>query len=181
VLTRAQKEEAVTSLRDKFGRATSVFVADYRGLSVQQVDDLRSRLRKDVGDCEYHVVKNTLLRRATTGLGAEALVPHFKGPTAVAFCFGEPVAVAKLLVRYAKDHEAFALKAGLVEGQAYGSRELATLATLPTLLELRGKLVGLLQTPAQRLAAVLQAPGAQLARVTDARRASLEQAGGGAV
>jgi large subunit ribosomal protein L10 len=178
MLTRTQKEAAVDVLRDRFERATGVFVADYRGLSVDQVNLLRGKLRALGDGYEYQVAKNSLLRRATEGAGAAVLADHFTGPTAVAFCYSEPVGLAKALVDYAKDHEAFELKGGFMDGQPLGTADIAILATLPSLNELRGKLVGLLQAPAQKIAAVLQAPAGQLARITDARRAQLEEAGG---
>ena len=91
MLTRTQKEESVAELRDKFARAKSVIVADYRGLSVGQVDSLRSKLRAAGDGYEYRVAKNTLLRRATADSGLAALAPTFAGPTAVALAFGDPV------------------------------------------------------------------------------------------
>jgi large subunit ribosomal protein L10 len=179
--TFAQKQEAVASFKDKFARAKIVCVADYRGLDVQSVNQLRSRLRSEgQGEFEYHVVKNTLLRRAAEGSDVAAIADHFRGPTAVALSFGDPVGLAKTLVSYAKDHEAFELRGGLMDGRPIDTGEIATLATLPSLDELRGKLVGLLQAPAQKIAAVLVAPAAQVARVMEARRASLEESGGAA-
>lgn len=176
MLTRNQKQDEVTALKDRFGRAASVFVADYRGLDVASVDKLRRELRqKGEGDYEYRVTKNTLLRLAVEGLEAESLREYFEGPTALAFSFGEPVGLAKLLVDYAKEHEVFELRGGLVEGQAVGQAEIATLATLPSLDELRGKLIGLLQAPATKVAMVLQAPAGQLARLASARQEQLEE------
>jgi large subunit ribosomal protein L10 len=171
MLTRTQKEESVAELRSKLGRATSVFVADYRGLSVRQLDTLRQKLRA-AGQNEYQVAKNTLLRRATAHC--------FEGPTAVALSYGDPVALAKALVDYAKEHEKFKLKGGFMDGQPLGPAEIATVATLPSLEELRGKLVGLLQAPAQKLAVLLAAPASQLARVVEARRGKLAESEGGA-
>lgn len=179
MLTREQKEEQINELRDRIGRATSVFVADYRGLSVGQVAELRGKLREGDKQVDYRVAKNTLLRRAVADSpAAEALSDHFSGPTSVAIAYGDPVGVAKVLVDYAKDHEAFELKGGYLDGRAIDQGEIATLATLPSLDELRGKLVGLIQAPAQKIAAVVQAPAGQLARVIDARRAQLEEGGG---
>ncbi len=181
MLTFAQKQETVAELKDKLGRATSVFVADYRGLDVEAVNRLRSVLRSQgEGDYEYRVIKNTLLRRAVAGSEVEAIAEHFQGPTALALSFGDPVALAKALVDYAKDHQAFEVRAGFLDGRAIDRGEIATLATLPTLDALRGRLVGLIQAPAQKIAAVLQAPGTQLARVLEARRAQLEESGGAA-
>ena len=172
MLSRAQKTEQIADLKDKFARATSVIVADYRGIDVPAVNDLRSRLR--AGEFEYRVAKNTLLRRACEGTGVEVIREHFQGPTAIAISFGDPAGLAKTLVDYAKSHEAFEIRGGMVDGKALDSAEVGTLATLPSLDELRGKLVGLLQAPATKIAAVLQAPAGQMARVIAARRDSLE-------
>jgi len=175
VLTRAQKQEEVAELRDKFGRATSIFVADYRGVTVQEINELRSKLREGGSqDYEYRVTKNSLLKRAVEGTGAEVLVPHFQGPTAIAISYGDPVTLAKVLVDYEKSKEPFELKGGYLDGRALGTAEIATLATLPSLEQLRGKLVGLIQAPATKLVRLLNEPAAQLARLVEARRGSLE-------
>ncbi len=178
MLTRAQKEQEVAELREKFARATSVFVADYRGLDVHAVHDLRKRLRGEgPGRYEYRVTKNTLLRRAVEGSALASLEPSFDGPTAIAIAYGDPVRLAKLLVDWAKHHEAFALKAGWLEGRSLARTEIATLATLPSLEELRGRIAGLLLAPAAKLVRVIAAPAGQLARLMDARRRSLEEGG----
>jgi large subunit ribosomal protein L10 len=178
VLTRAQKEQEVAELREKFARATSVFVADYRGLDVQAVHDLRKRLRGEGrGRYEYRVTKNTLLRRAVEGSALASLEPSFDGPTSIAIAYGDPVRLAKVLVDWARSHEVFTLKAGWLEGRPLAREEIATLATLPSLEELRGRLVGLLLAPAAKIARVVAAPAGQLARVVEARRARLAEGG----
>jgi len=181
MLTRTQKESEVADLRDRFTRATSVFVAEYRGLDVAAVDALRAKMRAAGADAfEYRVAKNTLLRKAAAGSRGEALTTHFRGPTAVAFSFGDPAKLAKILVDYAKDREHFKMRGAVVEGEALGMPEIARLATLPSLDELRGKLIGLLQAPAGQLARLLAAPPGQLARVVGARHKQLEEAAGDA-
>ena len=102
MLTRTQKQEQIDTLRDKFGRATSVFVADYRGLTVGQATDLRTKLRSETAEVEYQVVKNAVLRRATSDSDLDVLKDSFNGPTAVAISYGDPAALAKVLVDYAK-------------------------------------------------------------------------------
>ncbi len=175
MLTRAQKEEQASELRDKFGRANSVFLADYRGLSVQEVNELRSRLWKDgSGDFEYRVAKNSVLRRATSDSDLSELKAHLDGPTSVAISYADPVELAKLLVDYAKEHEVFELKAGYIDGKILDTTEVATLASLPSLNQLRGLLIGLLQAPATKLVRLAAEPGAQLARLLEARRAELD-------
>lgn len=179
MLTRAQKETEVAELQERFQRASSVFVAEYRGLTVAAVDSLRARLRAAGGaDFEYRVTKNTLVRRAAVGADGEALGPHLRGPTALAFSFGDPARLAKVLVDYARENEVFQLRGGVMDGQPLGAAEIATLATLPSLDELRAKLVGLIQAPATKVAGVLAAPAGQLARLMAARQTKLEEAGG---
>jgi large subunit ribosomal protein L10 len=174
VLTRNQKEEAVAELNEKFSRATSVFVADYRGLAFEEVRDLRSQLRIATdGDVDYRVAKNSLLRLASEGSDVEVLKEHFTGPTAIAISYGDPVSTAKVLVKYASSHDVFEIKGGMLDGKALDQKEVAKLATLPTLLELRGKLAGLMKAPAGKLARLLKEPGGQLARLVAARKDSL--------
>jgi large subunit ribosomal protein L10 len=170
MLTRQQKEEQVADLKERFGRATCVYVADYRGIDVQSANQLRRRIRSEgQGDFEYRVAKNTVLRRACADSGVDDLGAHLKGPTALALSYGDPVGLAKILVDFAKDHEAFELKGGVLEGRSVQQAEIATLATLPSLEALRARLVGLLQAPATKIARLASEPGAQLARVLAAR------------
>jgi large subunit ribosomal protein L10 len=179
MLSRAQKQEAVAELKAKFERANSVIVAEYRGLDVATIDKLRAKLRADgSGAYEYHVVKNSLLRIASEGSDVSVLQPHFTGPTAVAISYADPVKLAKTLVDYAKEHDKFALRGGMLSGKAIDTKEIATLATLPGLDTLRAQLIGLLQAPAQKILGVLQAPGGQLARLASARSKKLEEAAG---
>ena len=177
MLTYEQKQESVANWKEKFDRANSVIAVDYRGLDVPAVNALRSKLREG-GDYEYAVVKNSILKRAIEGGDIEGLTPHLAGPTAVALSYGDPVGMAKALVDFAEDNEALELKGGVLDGKAIDTSEIATLATLPSLDELRGKIVGLLQAPATKIAMVLNAPAGQMARVVEARRGQLEEGGG---
>jgi large subunit ribosomal protein L10 len=175
VLTRAQKAEEVEELREKFSRAKSVYVADYRGLSVAAADQLRQRIRRQgAGAFEYRVAKNSLLRRAAADQQAAGLSRHFEGPTAVAISFGDPVGLAKILSDFAKDHEVFEIKGGVVEGTLVDAAQIAALAKLPSMDELRGKIVGLLQAPAAKIIRLIAEPGAQLARLVAARKSQQE-------
>ena len=180
MLTRSQKEDQIATMRDKFGRATGVFVADYRGLTVGQANNLRARLRGDAagGEVEYQVAKNSVLRRAASDSPIDVLLECFNGPTAVAISYGDPAALAKVLVGYAKESEVFELKGAFLDGRSLDSDEIKTLATLPTRDELRGMLVGLLQAPATKLVRLLKEPGGQLARLLEARRTALEEEAG---
>jgi large subunit ribosomal protein L10 len=178
MLTRQQKEEQVAELHDKFERATSVFVADYSGLAVTQIEALRGGLRKAEGsESEFRVAKNSVLRLASEGGPAEALKEHFIGTTSIAMSFGDPVALAKTLVDYAKDNEAFEIRTGMLDGKVLEPKEISNLATLPSLDELRGKIVGLLQAPAVKLARLLNEPAGQMARIVAARKTALDEGG----
>jgi large subunit ribosomal protein L10 len=110
-----------------------------------------------------------VLRRAAADTDVSHVTEQFQGPTSIAISYGDPVGLAKILVDFAKDHEVFELKAGILDGRAIEPSEIGTLATLPSLDELRGKIVGLLQAPATKIARLVSEPGAQLARVLNAR------------
>ena len=170
MLTRQQKKDQVEELKDKLGRATSVFVADYRGLGVKQIETLRSDLRKsEASESEFRVAKNSVLKLASAGGPAEGLTEHFSGTTSIAISFGDPVALAKTLVDYAKGNEKFELRGAVLDGEVLDHSGIKHLATLPSLDELRGKLVGLLQAPAGKLARILNEPAGQIARVLSAK------------
>ena len=176
MLNRQQKADAVSQLSDKFGRAKSVFVSDYRGLSVDDTNVLRKELRElGEGESEYTVAKNSLLKIACTGSDVELLSEHFIGPTSVTISYGDPAGVAKVLVNYAKSNDAFEIKGAMLDGKSLDGAEVAKLATLPSLLELRGKLAGLAQAPAAKIARLLKEPGGQLARLVAARKDALEE------
>ena len=179
MLTRTQKEEQVAELREKLGRASSVFVADYRGITVKAAEELRGSLRGDPdNEYEYRVIKNALLRIAAGEAELEGLTEYFSGPSAVAISYGDPVGLAKLLVDFSKANECFEIKGGLGDGKTVDDREIAVLATLPNLEQLRGQLVGLIQASSTKLVRLLKEPGGQVARLVAARRTSLEEAGG---
>jgi len=170
VLTRAQKEEQVADLKERFGRASCVYLADYRGIDVEAANELRRKLHaQGGGDYEYRVAKNSVLRFAAGDTVVEGIAEHFQGPTAIAISYGDPVGLAKILTDFAKDHEAFTLKAGVLEGNVVDAEAIVKIATLPSLDQLRGMLIGLIQAPATKLVRLLSEPGAQLARVLGAR------------
>ena len=176
MLTRTQKEEQVAELKDKFGRATSVYVMDYRGLDVESANALRRRIRAEGnGDFEYRVAKNAVLKLASVGSDYAAITSHFVGPTSVAFSYGDPIGLAKILSEFAKDHEVFELKAGVVADAVVDPGQISKLAKLPSLDALRSTLLGLIEAPATKLVRLLVEPGTQLARIVDARKGQLEE------
>ena len=178
MLTRAQKEEQVSELKGKFSRATGVFIADYCGLNVVEVNKLRSDLRGDApDDSEYTVAKNSVLRLAVADTELSDLSESFTGPTSIAIAYGDPVRVAKVLVDCGEENDAFEIKGGFLDGSSLGVEQVAKLATLPSLLELRAKIVGLIQAPATKLVRLLSEPGGQIARLVDARSKALDEGG----
>ena len=164
-MDRAQKAEAVDDLKGVFAKAGVVVLGHYAGLSVADMTVLRRRL-KDAGG-ELKVVKNRLAKIALQGAPGEAGSHLFTGPTAIAFS-EDPVAATKVAVAYAKEKERFVLIGALLGEQVLDEKGVQALATLPSLDQLRGQLIGLIQAPATKVAGVLQAPAGQLARVIQA-------------
>jgi len=164
-MDRAQKQENVETLKGVFASAGSVVVTHYLGLTVAEMTDLRGRLREQ--GAQLKVVKNTLAQKALDGSVGEAGDALFKGPVAIAFA-PDPVSAAKVATQYAKDNEKFSVVGGLMGAQVLDKGGVSALATLPSLDQLRGKILGLLQAPATRIAGVLQAPAGQVARVIGA-------------
>ncbi len=164
-MDRAQKAETVEALKGVFAGAGVVVVSHYAGLTVADMTALRNRLRTEGGALK--VVKNRLVKLALADTPKSAVSNLFTGPTAIAYS-ADPIAAAKVAVAYAKEKEQFAILGGLFGDQLLDVQGVQALATLPSLDELRGKIVGLVQAPATKIAGVLAAPGGQLARVLNA-------------
>ena len=164
-MDRSQKKKLVDSLHDVLSKTELVVITQQSGMTVAEVTTLRRQMRE--AGASFKVTKNRLARRALEGTKFAKLAPLFKGPTAVAYST-DPVAAAKVAVSYANANEKLTIVGGAMGETLLDSNVVKALATLPSLDELRGKLVGLLQTPATRLAQVLQAPAGQLARVVGA-------------
>ena len=164
-MDRSQKKGLVASLHQTFAATGLVVVTHHAGLTVVEMTALRRQMRD--GGAAFRVTKNRLTRLALAGTKFAALAPLFTGPTAIAYS-ADPVAAAKVAVTFANANEKLKIVGGAMGDQMLGADGIKALATLPSLKELRAKLVGLLQTPATRVATVLQAPGGQLARVLKA-------------
>jgi large subunit ribosomal protein L10 len=170
-MDRAEKAETVEALKSIFAGAGVVVVGHYAGLTVADMQTLRGRLRQ--AGAGLKVVKNRLAKRALNGApGASAL---FEGPTAIAYS-ADPVAAPKVAAAYAREKDKFVLRGGFMGETLLDAKGVQTLAALPSLDELRAKIVGLINAPATKIAGVLQAPGAQLARVLAAFAAKDQQA-----
>ncbi len=163
-MDRAGKSESIESLKGVFAGAGAVVVTHYMGLTVAEMSDLRHRLRAQ--GASLKVVKNRLAQKALNGAG-EGAHGLFKGPVAIAYG-PDAVSAAKVSMQYAKDNEKFKVIGGMMGEQLLDAAGIDALAKLPSLDELRGKLLGLLNAPATRIAGVLQAPAGQLARVFNA-------------
>lgn len=165
-MNRTEKEVLVGELNRTLSETAIVVVTRQSGLTVAEVSDLRVKMRN--AGARYKVTKNRLARLALKGTQYEQLDALFTGPTAISTA-ADPVAAAKVAVNFAKANEKLTIVGGAFGDQMLDVDGIKNLATLPSLDELRGMIVGLLQAPATKLAGVVQAPAAQLARVLNAK------------
>ncbi|MGP8262068.1 MAG: 50S ribosomal protein L10 [Rhodoblastus sp.] len=161
-MDRAEKKEAVATLHDVFAKAGVVVVARYSGLTVAQLQNLRKQAREAAASVQ--VAKNRLAKIALEGTDVASIAALLKGPTLSAFS-DDPVAAPKVAAAFAKDYDKFVILGGAMGATALNPDGVKSLATMPSLDELRGKLVGLISAPATKLAQLSTAPAAKLARV----------------
>ena len=176
-MLKAQKERIVEQLAQRLRDSETLIVADYRGLTMPQIDELRGRLL-DAG-ARFTVVKNTLTRRAAEAAGKEDVLQLIEGPTAIAFLEGEgdPVAVAKVLSETARAHDVLVIRGGVLEGAVVGDAEIKQLATLPPHDVLRAQLASTVFAPLTTVVGLFAAPLRDLVGVIDARIRQLEEQG----
>jgi large subunit ribosomal protein L10 len=172
---RDEKERLVDELTEKLRDADTLIVADYRGLTMPQIDELRGKLIEH--GARFTVVKNTLTRRAAEAAGADALLALLEGPSAIAFIEsdGDMVAVAKALADSAKDTKVLEIRGGLMQGKTISAADVEELAKLPAFDVLRGQVLGAIIAPLQNLLGLVGAPLQNLVGLIDAR---IEQLGG---
>ena len=169
-MNRDNKQELVTEMHERLSRAKAVFLADFRGMTVEKATTLRNELRG--ASVEYKVFKNTLLDRAAKGTDMECLAPYLAGPTAIAISYDDPVSAAKVLSKFAKDPQGkFVLKAGVLSGKVIDVQQIQALADLPSREVLIAKMLGSMQAPATNFVGVLAALPGSLVRALDAIRA----------
>ena len=168
------KKTVVAEISDRFARAQGVVLVDYRGLTVEEVTQLRRLFRKE--NVEYKVLKNTLIGRAAKEQGIEGLDPVLEGPTAVAFGYDDPVAPARIVCDFIKKTNKVEIKCGIVSGKVVDAAAVNDLAKLPSKEVLVAKMLGSLNSPAAGLVGVLSGPARALAVALNAIREQKEQA-----
>ncbi len=176
----ARKEKSLDRLRELFQRSTIAILTDYRGdgsgMTVKEITELRTKLGQTGG--EYRVVKNTLARKAATELGIEGLDEHLTGPTAIAFGYDDPAAVAKVVLDFSKESKVKGvpvLRTGYMDGKLLDKADVQALADLPTLPQLQTQILGLMLAPHRNVLGVINAPGRQFAQLVEAWRKKQEE------
>ena len=166
---RKRKEEAVAKLHDIFAQAKIIVLAHYDGANVAELTNLRAQLAAEGG--RFQITKNSLAARAIEGTGAEALTPLFSGPTAIAFSDDSQAVshIPKIIVDFGKDHPPLRVRGGAMDGALLDEAAVTQLAQLPSMKDLRAKLIGLINSPATKLAILLNQPASALARITAVR------------
>lgn len=172
-MNREQKSAAVEELKDTLGRAQSLILADYRGLSVGQTNGLRSEARKS--ECHYRVVKNTLVKLAIAGTPMEGLSDLFKGPTAIAYSFEDPVAPAKIIDKFDDTLAKLDIKGGFLDGEVLDVAGVKNLAKMKGKDELRAEFLAQLQAPAQSMVRLLAAAPQNFMYLLQARERGLNE------
>ena len=180
-MLRSEKERVVEQLAERLRTTETLMVADYRGLTMPEIDELRGRLLE--AGARFTVVKNTLTKLAAEQAGTTDVLQLIEGPTAIAFleADGDPVAVAKVLNETARAHDVLVIRGGVLEGAIVGDAEIKRLATLPPLEMLRAQLVGALSAPMATIVGVFSAPMRDFVGVLQARIDQLEAEGEAAV
>lgn len=164
-MKRSEKVDSVATIEHDLGRATVAVLAEYRGLTAGEMNRLRRAVREANGRCR--VAKNTLAKRAASSSRYDKVAPLLQGPLALILGFEDPVAVAKLAVKFADELPKLQIKGAVLDGQVLPAAEVKALAALPSREVLMAQLLGLLQAPAARLLRTLNEPAATLARLVD--------------
>lgn len=162
--TKKQKQQDIEMLKGEFAKTQHAFVVAYQGISVEKDWELRKQARE--ANFSYRVVKNTIAELAVAGTALESLKDQFVGPTAIAYNDSDPVSIAKVLTKFAKENPKFSFKAGVVEGRAITVQEIDAVASMPSKEELISRVMFLINSGAQRTAVALSGVARNLAVVT---------------
>ena len=171
-MKRSDKKEFVQKLKDELDNSSSVIVAHYSGLTVDESEQLRTEMRNN--GAKFKVTKNRLTKLALEQTQFKPIAELFTGPTAIAYS-DDPVAPAKVAVSFEKKLENFKIIGGGYDGEKIDLEKINFLATLPSMDELRGKIVGLISAPAQKIASIMKEPAGQIARLISEQSKSLEK------
>ena len=171
-MKRSDKKDLVQNLKDELDSSTSVIVTHYSGLTVNESEELRSEMRDN--GAKFKVTKNRLTKLALEQTQFKDLADLFTGPTAIAYS-DDPVAPAKVAVSFEKKLENFKIIGGGYNGEKIDLEKINFLATLPSMDELRGKILGIISAPAQKIALIMKEPAGQIARLVRAQSKSLEE------
>ena len=171
-MKRSDKKNLVQNLKDELDSSTSVIVTHYSGLTVNESEELRSEMRDN--GAKFKVTKNRLTKLALEQTQFKDLADLFTGPTAIAYS-DDPVAPAKVAVSFEKKLENFKIIGGAYDGENIDLEKINFLATLPSMDELRGKILGIISAPAQKIALIVKEPAGQIARLVSAQSKSLEE------
>ena len=162
-MNKDEKQKQAEALKQELDKARGVILSSFEGLHVAEDTQLRRKVAQ--AGAKYKVVKNSLIERAAPGTSVESVAKKLRGTTSLAYTEADPVALAKVLIAYAKEHPAFTFKAGVVEGRVVSMADLSLIATLPSLDALRSKILFLINAPAQRVASTLAGVARNLAVV----------------
>ena len=171
-MKRSDKKNFVNNMKDELMNSSSIVVAHYSGLSVLETDDLRKEMRNN--GAKFRITKNRLTKLALVETHFKDIADLFTGPTAIAYS-SDPVAPAKVAVNFEKKSKNFKIIGGGYDGEKIDIDKINFLATLPSLDETRGQMIGLIMAPAQKIASVIKEPGGQLARLMSSRSKQLEE------
>ena len=165
-LTKEKKREVLALYESWLKDGEAVVLAEYIGLNMPEMDELRSKVREAGG--EFHVMKNTIGKRAFEAVGLDAPEDYFLGSTAIGVAFEDPPGVAKVIKDFGSDHEAIKIKGGFMDGNHMTAEQVMAMAELPPLPVVRGQLLGVISAPASKLVRTLVEPGRSLAQVIKA-------------
>ena len=160
MMNKEQKKKYISEIKDFFDANNSVLVTHYQGLTVNQLDELRTEMRKH--DIMFKITKNRITKLALKDSKCKKITDLFSGPTAVAFA-KDAISSAKILTKFSKDNKNLKILGGLMDGEVLKQEDVLKIATLPTLSEARAKITSVLKSPAQKLVSILLAPGSKIA------------------
>ena len=166
MMNKESKKNYIQEMKKVFSSSEAVMIAQYQGLNVTELDKLRKELREK--GILFKVTKNRITKIAIKDSPVKELEKYFTGPTAAAMS-SDPITTAKILTKFAKTHNKLKIVAGFMDGKVLDEKEVAIIATLPSLEEARAKIVGILASPAQKLVSILLAPGSKIANLARAK------------